>query len=155
MGSVAYRREAGTPVMSEHGAWAFTIQLETDPHVIRAVRKVIAATARIAGARDADARLIEFSVGEALANARFHAYQNGVGPIEAVVTLDGAMFSVLIQNDGKPVTSGARVPDALGTTESLNWGLHLIGRMMDEVEITRSTLGDHGTATRMSKRLAA
>jgi anti-sigma regulatory factor (Ser/Thr protein kinase) len=141
--------------MSEHGLWAFTIQLETDPHVIRAVRKVIAATARIAGALDADVRLIELSVGEALANARFHAYQNGVGPIEVTVTLDGGMFSVLIQNDGKPVTSGTRVPDALEATESLNWGLHLIGRMMDEVEITRSTLGDHGTAIRMSKRLAA
>jgi anti-sigma regulatory factor (Ser/Thr protein kinase) len=118
MGSVAYGK-AGKPVMSEHGSWAFTIQLETDPHVIRAVRKVIAATARIGGAPDVDARLIELCVGETLANARFHAYQNGVGPIEAVVTLDGAIFSVLIQNDGKPVT--ARVPDALGTSESLNW----------------------------------
>jgi hypothetical protein len=54
MGSVAYGK-AGKPVMSEHGSWAFTIQLETDPHVIRAVRKVIAATARIGGALDADA----------------------------------------------------------------------------------------------------
>jgi hypothetical protein len=36
--------------MSEHGSWAFTIQRETDPHVIRAVRKVIAATAWIGGA---------------------------------------------------------------------------------------------------------
>jgi anti-sigma regulatory factor (Ser/Thr protein kinase) len=140
--------------MSEHGSWAFTIQLETDPHVIRAVRKVIAATARIGGALDADARFIELSVGEALANARFHAYQNGVGPIEAVVTLDGEMFSVTIKNDGKPVTS-ARVPDARATTESLNWGLHMIGRVMDEVEITRSELGDRGTAIRMSKRLTA
>jgi anti-sigma regulatory factor (Ser/Thr protein kinase) len=67
------------------------------------------------------------------------------------VTLDGGMFSVLIQNDGKPVTSGTRVPDALEASESLNWGLYLIGRMMDEVEITRSTLGDTGTAIRMSK----
>jgi anti-sigma regulatory factor (Ser/Thr protein kinase) len=71
------------------------------------------------------------------------------------VTLDGDMFSVTIQNDGKPVTSGAGVPDALGTAESLNWGLHTIGRMMDEVEITRSKLGDHGTSIRMSKRLTA
>jgi anti-sigma regulatory factor (Ser/Thr protein kinase) len=123
--------------------------------VIRAVRKVIAATARIGGARDVDARCIELSVGEALANARFHAYQNGVGPIEATVKLDSGMFSVLIQNDGKPVTSGTPVPGALEASESLNWGLYLIGRMMDEVEITHSTLGDTGTAIRMSKRLGA
>jgi anti-sigma regulatory factor (Ser/Thr protein kinase) len=139
---------------SDHGSWAFTIQLETEPHAIRAVRKVIAATARIGGALEADARFIELSAGEALANARFHAYQNGIGPIEAVVTLDGEMFSILIQNDGKPVTSESRVPDALGTTESLDWGLYMIGRMMDEVEITRSKFGDHGTAIRMSKHLA-
>jgi anti-sigma regulatory factor (Ser/Thr protein kinase) len=31
----------------------------------------------------------------------------------------------------------------------------MIGRVMDEVEITRSKLGDRGTAIRMSKRLAA
>jgi len=141
--------------MSEHGSWGFTIQLETDPNVIRAVRKVIAATARIGGARDADARLIELSVGEALANARFHAYQSGVGPIEVTVTLDGELFSVLIQNKGKPVTRGPRVPDTLEPLESQRWGLYLLGQIMDEVEITRSTLDDRGTAIRMSKRLTA
>jgi anti-sigma regulatory factor (Ser/Thr protein kinase) len=141
--------------MSEHGVWAFTIQLQTDPHVIRAVRKVIAATARIGGARDADARLIELSVGEALANARLHAYQSGVGPIEATVTMDGEMFSVEIQNAGKPVTGGPRVPDTLDPPESQRWGLYLLGRIMDEVEITRSKLDDRGTAIRMAKRLTA
>jgi anti-sigma regulatory factor (Ser/Thr protein kinase) len=141
--------------MREHGSWGFTIQLETDPEVIRTVRKVIAAAARIGGARDVDARLIELSVGEALANARFHAYENGVGPIEATVTLGREMFSVMIQNAGKPVTSRAPVPETLDPTESQNWGLYLLGRTMDEVEITRSTLDDRGTAIRMSKRLTA
>jgi anti-sigma regulatory factor (Ser/Thr protein kinase) len=141
--------------MSEHGSWAFTIQLQTDPHVIRAVRKVIAAAARIGGARDADARLIELSVGEALANARLHAYQCGVGPIEATVTMDGEMFSVEIQNTGKPVTGGPRVSETLEPPESQSWGLYLLGRIMDEVEITRSKLDDRGTAIRMAKRLTA
>ena len=94
-------------------------------------------------------------MGEALANARFHAYQSGVGPIEATVTLDGEMFSVLIQNEGKPVTRGPRVPDTLEPPESQSWGLYLLGQIMDEVEITRSTLDDRGTAIRMSKRLTA
>jgi anti-sigma regulatory factor (Ser/Thr protein kinase) len=141
--------------MSEHESWAFTIQLDTDPHVIRAVRKVIAATTRIGGARDADARLIELSVGEALANARLHAYQSGVGPIEATGTLDGEMFSVEIQNEGKPVTRGPRVPDTRETPDSQSWGLYLLGRIMDEVEIKRSNLDDRGTAIRMAKRLTA
>lgn len=141
--------------MSEHRSWGFTIQLETDPHVIRAVRKVIAATARIGGARDADARLIELSVGEALANARFHAYQSGVGPIEAAVALDGEMFSVTIQNEGKPVTRDSQVPNTLEPPESQGWGLYLLGQIMDEVEITRSQLDDRGTGIRMSKRLIA
>lgn len=141
--------------MSEHGSWAFTIQLQTDPYVIRAVRKVIAATARIGGVGDADARLIELSVGEALANARFHAYDSGVGPIEATVMLDGEILSVQIQNEGKPVTRGPRIPDTLDPPESQSWGLYLLGRIMDEVEITRSTLDDRGTAIRMSKRLTA
>jgi len=141
--------------MSEHGSWGFTVKLETDLHVIRAVRKVIAAAARIGGARDTDARLIELSVGEALANARFHAYQGGVGPIEATVMLDGEMFSVTIQNEGKPVTRGSQVPDTLEPPESQSWGLYLLGQIMDEVEITRSTFDDRGTAIRMSKRLRA
>jgi anti-sigma regulatory factor (Ser/Thr protein kinase) len=141
--------------MSEHGSWGFTVQLKTDPQVIRAVRKVIAATARIGGAGDADARLIELSVGEALANARFHAYQSGVGPIEATVRLDGEMFSVTIQNEGKPVTRSAQVPDMLEPPESQTWGLYLLGQIMDEVEITRSKLDDRGTAIRMGKRLTA
>lgn len=141
--------------MSEHESWGFTVQLETDPHVIRTVRKVIAAAARIGGARDADARLIELSVGEALANARSHAYQGGVGSIEAVVTLEDETFSVTIQNEGKPVTRSAQVPDTLDPPESQSWGLYLLGRIMDEVEITRSTLDDRGTAIRMSKRLTA
>jgi anti-sigma regulatory factor (Ser/Thr protein kinase) len=141
--------------MSEHESWGFTIRLETDPHVIQAVRKVIAATARLGGARDTDARLIELSVGEALANARFHAYQNGVGPIEATVRQDGETFSVTIQNEGKPVTRGSQVPDTLEPPESQGWGLYLLGQIMDEVEITRSTLDDRGTAIRMSKRLTA
>jgi anti-sigma regulatory factor (Ser/Thr protein kinase) len=153
MASVPPSREAGQPVVSEHGSWGFTLQLETDPHVIRAVRKVIAASARIGGAGDADARLIELSVGEALANARFHAYKSGVGPIEATVTLDGEMFSVTIQNAGKPVTRGSQLPDTLEPPESQRWGLYLLGQIMDEVEITRSTLDDRGTAIRMSKRL--
>ena len=126
----------------------------TELLAIRAVRKVIAATARIGGAPEVEARLIEISVGEALANARFQAYQNGVGPIEVVVTLDGAMFSVMVHNEGNPVTSAPRVPDTLETQKSLDWGLYMIGRIMDEVEITRSKLGDRGTAIRMSKRLA-
>src|ERR1700730_17376705 len=113
MARAAPSGEAGKPVMSEHGSWAFTIQRQTHPHVIRAARKVIAATARIGGARDGDARLIELSVGEALANARLHAYQCGVGPIEATVTMDGELFSVEIQNAGKPVTRGPRVPETL------------------------------------------
>jgi anti-sigma regulatory factor (Ser/Thr protein kinase) len=155
MVNVTLSREAGQPVMNEDGSWGFTVQLATDPHVIRAVRKVIAATARIGGARDADARLIELCVGEALANARFHAYRSGVGPIEATVSLDGEMFSVTIQNEGKPVTRSAQVPDTLDPPESQSWGLYLLGQIMDEVEITRSTLDDRGTAIRMSKRLTA
>jgi anti-sigma regulatory factor (Ser/Thr protein kinase) len=39
--------------------------------------------------------------------------------------------------------------------ESQGWGLYLLGQIMDEVEITRSTLDDRGTAIRMSKRLTA
>jgi len=140
-------------VIRDLRSWGFTVQLKTDPQVIRAVRKIIAAAARVGGAQDADARLIELSVGEALANARFHAYQGGVGPIEAAVTLEGEMFSVTIQNEGKPVTSCARVPDTFEPPESQHWGLYLLGRIMDEVEITRSTLDDRGTAIRMAKRL--
>ena len=139
-------------MIHQDGSWTFTVQLKTDPLAIRVVRKVIAATARIGGAPDVDARLIELSVGEALANARLHAYQNGVGPIEVAVTLDREMFSVMIQNEGEVVTRGHPAPD---TVDGQAWGLYLIGQMMDEVEIMRSEIGDHGTAIRMSKRLTA
>jgi len=130
--------------MSEHGSWGFTVQLKTDPHVIRAVRKVIAATARIGGARDADARLIELSVGEALANARFHAYQGGVGPIEATVMLDGEMFSVTIQNEGKPVTRCSQVPDTLDPPEV---GKRSIAKELGEVRC----LFWHGLSSGLSR----
>jgi anti-sigma regulatory factor (Ser/Thr protein kinase) len=139
----------------QRASWMFTVKLETDPLVIRVVRKVIAATARIGGAAEVEARLIEFSVGEALANARLHAYQNGIGPIEAAVTQDHEMFSVMIQNEGKQVTRDRGAVDTRDVQEAQGWGLYLIGQVMDEVEITRSELGDHGTAIRMTKRLDA
>jgi hypothetical protein len=101
-------------MVSQRGSCTFSIRLEPEPLAIRAVRKVVAATARLDGASDSDARLIEFS---------------------------------------ERVTSSRSIPDALGAQEAQSWGLYLIGRVMDEVEITRSTIGDRGTAIRNSKRL--
>lgn len=129
-------------------AWSFTVRLETEPEALRAIRRLVAAVVRQAGGSDDAAQEVEVALGEALTNARNHAYGGGVGPLEIDITRDEQHLTLLIHDHGKPVANPLTVPEVLPKQEG-GRGLFLMRQMMDEVEIVSSA----GTSVRMTKRL--
>ena len=132
-------------------SWEIAFHLDTQPEAMRAVRRLVYAAVLAEGGSDGDGRDIELSVGEALANARRHAYEGGVGPIDVEMGFDGTLLTVTVHNGGKPV-SPVEVPRRLPEKGTGGRGLYIIGRLMDQVEISRRE-GGEGTSVRMAKRL--
>lgn len=133
--------------------WKLRMHVDTDPHALRIVRKLLGAMARIEGAKDKDMHLIEVAVGEVLANTRLHAYRNGIGPIEVTTEFDGTRFAVTIRNHGEPVSGQPVIPESRSGQDARGWGLYMIGQIMDEVEIVQLPSHELGTAVRMVKLL--
>jgi len=130
-----------------------SMRFNTDPPVMRAVRRLAASACRDEGASEIEAGLVGMSLGEALANACLHAYNNGIGPVTVDVEYLRPRMILSVHNHGSPVPDTTTVPDAQPDQESRDWGLYVIGRVMDEVEIERSPHSDHGTLIRMTKYL--
>ena len=133
--------------------WKLELRLQTEPTAIRATRKAIASTMHAERMPDSDVVRAEIAVGEVLTNARRHAYGGGVGPLEVELEFDGAGFSILIHDHGRPLTAPLATPDALPVEPSGGRGLYLIRRLVDEVEIIRSGFGEGGVAIRLVKYL--
>lgn len=134
--------------------WKLSVHLATELPALRAVRRLVASACRNEGGTEIESGLVEMSVGEAMANARLHAYANGIGPIMVDIEYDRPEMTVSVHNDGSPVTDRSTVPDALPEQESRGWGLYVIGQAMDEVEIQRNPDTDRGTLIRMRKSFA-
>jgi anti-sigma regulatory factor (Ser/Thr protein kinase) len=57
--------------------WTLSLNLQTDPNALRAVRRMIYAVVKQEGLSEREAPEFELAIGEALSNARIHAYSNG------------------------------------------------------------------------------
>jgi serine/threonine-protein kinase RsbW len=127
-----------------------SLHIATTPHSIRLARKLLYATACLAGASEETARDIELAVGEALTNILRHAYENGVGPAEVDITCERSGLTLVVRDWGaaKPLPElPAMLPrDAT----SGGRGLYLIRRLMDTVEVQHNPEG-RGMTVRLSK----
>lgn len=133
--------------------WQMSLSLQTDLEALRVARKMVASVVRTLAAPEDTAAQVEVAVGEALANARVHAYQDGVGPLEILLTYDGIDLTISVHDSGRVVTPlPERVPVAVNAGALRRRGLYLIGQLMDRTEISR--VGpEGGTRLRMTKRL--
>ena len=129
--------------------WALSINLETEPDTLRVTRRMIYATVKQEGLSDEKARELELATGEALSNARAHAYANGVGPVTLQLASQTEAFVVTIHNAGKPV-SLPTIPRSLPSFPE-GMGLFLIAALVDEVKIT-TNVKRQGLSIAMTKR---
>jgi anti-sigma regulatory factor (Ser/Thr protein kinase) len=130
--------------------WTLSINLETDPDTLRAARRMIYATVQHEGLSDEKARELEIATGEALSNARAHAYADGVGPVTVDLASQAQAFVVAIHNAGKAV-SPPTVPTSLPSYPA-GMGLYLIAALVDEVKIKTNDKRE-GLSITMTKRL--
>lgn len=134
--------------------WEVTLKFVTDPAVFHVVRKSIVAAAVAEGMSTDAASEIEVAVGEALSNAYIHAYNRDVGPLEIDLAFDGATFSLIVHDHGKPLTDRPVIPQTLPLPAGKGGrGLYVIGRLMDEAEVLHPGPRGRGTAIRMVKHL--
>lgn len=115
-----------------------SLHFDTDYEAVRLARRTITALARIVGATEDEAFDIAVAVGEALANARRHAYGDGIGPVQVDVAVDHEGFHLTIHDHGRPVTppvfpTGPPPPGRGGL------GLYLIRQLMDRAEFSGRT----------------
>jgi anti-sigma regulatory factor (Ser/Thr protein kinase) len=130
--------------------WTVALNLQTDPNALRAVRRMIYAVVRQEGLPENKARELELAIGEALSNARAHAYSNGAGPLTVEVTSDTAAVKVAIHDTGAPISLPA-VPASL-PSDPRAVGLFMIASLVDEVAIQRNGNGK-GVSITMTKML--
>jgi anti-anti-sigma factor len=128
--------------------WKLVMRMDTTLPTLRMVRKLVASAARTAGASDLHARLIEVAAGEALANARLHAYRDSVGPLEVTTEFDGLRIALTVRDRGEASAGAAHGSSNGSRSDSRGLGISLIGQVMDEVEIV-ALPGEPGTTVRM------
>lgn len=128
----------------------FTIELSSNPAAVRLVRKLLAAAARIEGAADLEAHLIEVGVGEALA-LESAGDNTGDSTVTLAVELHGGRFIVSIAEAAD--RKRANVPGGAGDNGALGWGLYVIAQVMDEVEVRRPVKKGRAPQLRLVKRI--
>jgi anti-sigma regulatory factor (Ser/Thr protein kinase) len=136
--------------------WTVSMKLLSEPHAMRVARKMTRALVEQEGG-PALAQRIELAVGEALMNARVHAYPDGhMGRIEILVSCDDTVITLTVVDRGK-TRSVPVVPDSIhidGHRASLGLGLYLMSAMVDRLEIGHT--GDQpgeGLSVRMIQTL--
>jgi anti-sigma regulatory factor (Ser/Thr protein kinase) len=130
--------------------WTLSLRLQTDPDALRAVRRMIYAVVKQERLSERKAREFELAIGEALSNARTHAYSNGAGPLTVDITSDAAAVEVAIHDTGAPITLPT-VPTSL-PLDPRAVGLFLIASLVDEVKIQTNGNGK-GVSITMTKVL--
>jgi stage II sporulation protein AB (anti-sigma F factor) len=138
-------------------AWTLSIDTLTEVEALRILRRMIRKAVELEGA-GSDAFDIELALGEALANARVHAYPGKVGTVEINVSYDNGTFTVTVRDRGEG-TSLPVVPETIhhnGDRPSHGFGLFTISKLMDNLEIAHA--GDQpgqGIRVTMTKRLGS
>jgi serine/threonine-protein kinase RsbW len=129
--------------------WTVSLNLQTDPYALRAVRRMIYAVVKQEGLPESEARELELAIGEALSNARTHAYSNGAGPLTVDITSGTAAVEVAIHDTGAPI-SLPTVPTSL-PSDPRAAGLFVVASLVDEVKIQRNGNGKRVSIT-LTKR---
>jgi anti-anti-sigma factor len=129
--------------------WTLSLRLQTDPDAIRAVRQMIYGVVKQEGLSEREAREFELAIGEALSNARTHAYSDGAGPLTVDITSDTSAVEVVVHDTGAPITLPT-VPTSL-PSDPRAVGLFLVASLVDEVKILRNGSGK-GVSIMMMKR---
>jgi anti-sigma regulatory factor (Ser/Thr protein kinase) len=130
--------------------WTLSLNMQTAPDALRAVRRMIYAVVKQEGLSETNAREFELAIGEALSNARTHAYSNGTGPLTVDITSGTAAVAVVIHDTGAPITLPT-VPTSL-PSDPRAVGLFLVASLVDEVKIQRNGNGK-GVSITMTKML--
>jgi anti-sigma regulatory factor (Ser/Thr protein kinase) len=131
-------------------SWTLSLNLQSDPDALRAVRRMIYAAVKREGLSEREAREFELAIGEALSNARTHAYSNSAGPLTVEITSGVAAVEVAIHDTGAPIALPT-VPTSL-PSDPRAMGLFLVASLVDEVKILRNGSGK-GVSITMIKRL--
>ena len=129
-----------------------TIELRTDPAAVRLVRKLLAAVARIEGAADLEAHLVEVAVGEALARGSIGT-NCGSSTVAVAVELSGGRIIVSIAEERADTLRRAHVSGDDADDGALGWGLYVIAQVMDEVEVRRPVKRGRTPELRLVKRI--
>jgi anti-sigma regulatory factor (Ser/Thr protein kinase) len=132
-------------------AHTMKLHFDTEPIIMRAVRKQAATAATVFGATEYQAGRIELAVGEALSNAQDHGYDGKVGPIELEIAYALHQFAVTIHDRGKEF-SIAQWPEPPDPRTGNGYGLHIIKQLMDEADF-QDAGPSGGTTLRMAIRL--
>jgi anti-sigma regulatory factor (Ser/Thr protein kinase) len=144
--------QGGHPVQGiDHVGWKLAIELSADPAAVRLVRKLIAAAARIEGAADLEAHLIEVAVGEALARGSV-GNKRGASAVTVAVEHRGGRFIVPITEDAETPRHDNVAADS-GDDDALGWGLYVIAQVMDEVEVRQPVTRARAPELRLVKRI--
>ena len=128
-----------------------TLHFDTEPVVMRVVRKQTAAAATALGGTARNAECVEVAVGEALSNARDHGYGGASGPVELEIACKGDTFGVTIHDAGRGMPFAPHFPAAPDPRLGGGWGLQVIRELMDEAVLGAGPKGV-GTTIRMSIR---
>lgn len=129
-----------------------TLHFDTEPVVMRVVRKQTAAAAAALGGTARNAEWVEVAVSEALANAHVHGYGGAAGPVELEIACEGDTFGVTIHDAGRGMPFAPHFPAAPDPRTGGGWGLQVIKELMDEAALCSGPNGV-GTTVRMSIHL--
>jgi anti-sigma regulatory factor (Ser/Thr protein kinase) len=131
--------------------WMLTIELSGHAAAVRLVRKLLGEAARIEGATDLEAYLIEVAVGEALALGSA-GDPFGVSAVRVAVEYRGGRFVVSITEDAG-TRRPAKQPADSDDEGALGWGLYVIAQVMDEVELRQPVRRGRTPELRLVKRI--
>ncbi len=136
---------------ADRTGWMLTIELSAHAAAVRLVRKLLAAAARIEGAAELEAHLIEVAVGEALALGSVGGNAGG-SAVTVAVEHRGGRFIVSITDDAD-TPRHADLPADSGDDGALGWGLYVIAQVMDEVELRQPVKRGRTPELRLVKRI--
>jgi len=132
-------------------SWTFSVSTQTDPEALRIVRRMIRDLVEREGGSEADGWSLELALGEALFNARSHAYRDATGPVEVAVSFDQGVFTLTVRDRGAPA-SVPQIPRDL-PADRKRLGLFLISAVVDRVDVSQNEDAGGGLRVTMIKRV--
>ena len=128
------------------------VTIPSDVRYLEPVRTMIQETAALAGLRREDTSQVELAVTEGCANVIRHCYCNADNQrIDLIFTFSDDVYEVQIDDYGTFVDPARIKSRPLEDVRPGGLGVHLMKKVMDEVNYTKNRWG--GTSLVMRKRL--